>query len=52
MPRQEIYAAGQDHYQGPYRLRLGQDPLGEADLPAECNQLSAEPYEQAEQRPG
>src|SRR5581483_11747873 len=44
--------AGQDHCQWPDRLRLGQDPLGEADLPAARDQLGAEPYQQAEQRPG
>jgi hypothetical protein len=50
--RQEIYASRS----GPLPEAIPPAPrsgpaLGEADLPAACNQLSAEPYEQAEQRP-
>ncbi len=56
MPRQEIYAAGQDHYQGPYRLRLGQDPLGEpiclpsaiSSVPNHTSRPSSAPAEAAE----
>jgi hypothetical protein len=43
--------AGQDDGQRPCRLRLGQDPLGQADLPAPRHQLHGEPYKQAEQCP-
>ena len=45
-------AAGQDHCQRPGRLRPGQDPLGQTDLPAPSDQLRAEPHEQAKQHPG
>ena len=44
-------AAGQDHGQRPHRLRPGQNPLGQADLPASADQLRTEPHEQAEQYP-
>ena len=42
----------EDHRQRPRRLRSGQDPLGQGDLPVPGDQLRAEPHQQAKQHPG